>query len=107
MGPRRAGGYNYPIELVFLNGLLDLNDAGLGAGVEILLGKNHPRQRIGILRDRCAVEVSGYIGAAIADKNADPQLLGFFSRFALRFFITLFFHFLPRFLVPYSFPSVI
>jgi len=86
MRSRRAGGNHDPVQSLFFDGGLDFCDPGLGAGVEILLGKRNPRERGRIRGYRLAVEVAGDIGSAIADKYADPGLfrvlfliVGFFA----------------------------
>jgi hypothetical protein len=60
------------LRLCFFDGVLDLADARFRAGVEVFLGVDHPRQGGRIFGDGRAVEVSGDIGTAVADKDTDP-----------------------------------
>ena len=71
MGSWRTGRHHDSIELVFLDDLDHQFLSILGTGEQISLHMDHARQGRCVVGDILHVDVSGNIGAAVADKDPD------------------------------------
>ena len=72
---RRARGNNHAVELVLVDGCFNGRLARLGAGVHGVVGIDHVRVGAGNGRHLGAVDSSGDIAAAVADKDAYSHYL--------------------------------
>jgi hypothetical protein len=75
MGSRRAGGNENPVQLMFLDGFLDLLLGILGTGVKVFVDVDNPFKRLGILFHLGNLDDPSDIDPAVADKDTDPWLL--------------------------------
>ena len=73
MGFRTAGGDDHPIQLVLEDLILDLGLGILAAGEEVVVDKDYARQGCRIFLQAGNIDDAGDIGAAVADKDADPR----------------------------------
>ena len=86
MSSRAAGGNDNTIELLILDGIFDLIDAGLGTGVEVLFYEYDIGQGLRILGQARAVQIASDVAAAVTDKDSDTNIFGQFhtSKFSPR-----------------------
>lgn len=78
MSSRAAGGNDNTIELLILDGIFDLIDAGLGTGVEVLFHEYDIGQGLRILSQARAVQIASDVAAAVTDKDSDTSIFGQF-----------------------------
>jgi hypothetical protein len=77
MGPRGAGGDHDAVKSLLLDSLFDLINAALGTGIEVPLYESDEGKVFRIFCEFFHIQISGDIGAAVADKYPDPDVLIF------------------------------
>jgi hypothetical protein len=74
VGAGGARGDDHPVEVVLPDALLDQFLGVGGAGVHVVLGVDHSWEAPGVLGDGLHVHHASYVGAAVADEDADAGL---------------------------------